>query len=520
MKSYGLLSIFCISFLVFSCSTDKENQDILGARKSIVTANNSSREQVDYSGAKKAVDSALASVPDSVEARCLKEILLLHSESSWTKDIDRWKSTIIAVQQMLSPLETRLQQLQVVEDPDSDQLDLLDLLIHSRNSVYSLIAYGLSDLFSGDIDNSGNVKIDSSILRSLLEAQRCYNGQAKRLAFETINQFGMKVKTQLLDILSLPISPEVRQYAVSHLANTADESLVGTYTKILSNKQESNQVLYSTVVALEKIGSKKIMPALKAATTSNSAIVRMHAAKLAHRLNSGTSVVDLMYLLADSDSYVKSTAISALNRIGQPAMPNLLRTLDQSGENIVGSSFGEYQFIANAFIDNVRTANRRSAVQRSTLQILGDLKIKNTVKILIQLLANDELKASARNALINMGGKVIPQLIQTCQDIDASVSLRVESARALLSIGDLRATEPLIDLLLDLNTPKGIQGICTQFIGNTLSRGKDLRAVKALGYALELDDSTAIQAAIALGKLKIKDNGLVNNQLIRIAENT
>ena len=47
------------------------------------------------------------------------------------------KSTIIAVQQMLSPLETRLQQLQVVGDPDSDQLDLLDLLIHSRNSVYS-----------------------------------------------------------------------------------------------------------------------------------------------------------------------------------------------------------------------------------------------------------------------------------------------------------------------------------------------------------------------------------------------
>ena len=30
LKSYGLLSIFCISFLVVSCSTDKENQDILG----------------------------------------------------------------------------------------------------------------------------------------------------------------------------------------------------------------------------------------------------------------------------------------------------------------------------------------------------------------------------------------------------------------------------------------------------------------------------------------------------------
>ena len=520
LKSYGLLSIFCISFLVVSCSTDKENQDILVARKSIVTVNNSSKEQVDYSNAKKAVESALASVPDSVEAMCLKEILSLHSESSWTKDIDRWKSTIIVVQKMLSPLETGLQQLQVVEDPDSDQLDLLDLLIHSRNSVYSLIAYGLSDLFSGDIDNGGNVKIDSSILRSLLEAQRCYNYQAKRLAFETINQFGMRVKTQLLDILSMPISPEVRQYAISHLANLADESLVETYTQILANKQETNQVLYSTVVALEKIGSKKVIPALKAATRSNSAIVRMHAAKLVHRLNSSTSVVDLMYLLADSDSYVKSTAISALNQIGQPAMPNLVQTLDQNGENIVGSSFGEHQFIANAFIDNTRTANRRSAVQRSTLQILGDLKIENTVKILIQLLANDELKASARNALIKMGGKVVPQLIQTCQNMDASVSVRVESARALLSMGDLRATEPLIDLLLDLNTPKEIQGISAQFMGNTLSRGKDLRAVKALGYALELDDSTAIQAASALGKLKIKDNGLVNKQLIRIAENT
>merc|ERR1711964_565875 len=44
------------------------------------------------------------------------------------------------------------------------------------------------------------------------------------------------------------------------------------------------------------------------------------------------------------------------------------------------------------------------------------------------------------------------------------------------------------------------------------------RAIDALGQALSFDDTTAAQAALALGKIKVKDNIVVNDKLIDIAE--
>ena len=516
MKLYGLLSIFCISVVFFGCGADKENQDILVARQAIFSANNSDAGQAKYAVAKKAIDSALTSVPDLIEAKCLKKLFALHSGSNWTTDIHQWQKTISTVQKILSEVKTEIEQLKATEDPDSDQLDSLDMLIRSQNSVYSLIAYGLSDVFS---NNDIGSEIDPLILQVLLEAQRCYDGQAKKLAFHTISQFGIRAKTGLLSVLSSKTTAEVRQYAITHLGNLKDRKLVGIFTQILATKEAPTQVLYATIVALEKIGTTKIVPALKIAIQTNSAIVRMHAAKLVHQLNAKSAIADLMYLLADSDSYAKSAATRALKRIGQSAIPHLVQTLDQDGKNIVGASVGEHQFIANAFIDDTRVNNRRNIVQQSVLQILGELKNKSVIDNLIQLLANDELKGAAQNALISMGRVAVPKLIQTSQNENANSTIRIESARTLLSIKDLRATEPLIDLLLNINTPKEIQGIATQFIGNTLSRGRDLRGIEALGYALGLDDTTATQAAIALGKIKIKDNPTVNSQLIRTAEN-
>ena len=51
----------------------------------------------------------------------------------------------------------------------------------------------------------------------------------------------------------------------------------------------------------------------------------MHAAKLLGSIQAETAVPDLVRLLADPNSYVKDTAIDALNRIGEPAVAHSLR---------------------------------------------------------------------------------------------------------------------------------------------------------------------------------------------------
>ena len=518
MQAYQLESKLCwfvgivlIGLILVGCGP-RENRDVIVARKAIVLANMGESDK--YDSAQKSIDSALASNPDLIEAQCLKQILALHTGSNWSTDITKWRSTVGAVRKLLSGVVAEIQRLEIAEDPDSDQLDQLDMLIRSRNSVYALIAYGLAGIASGNT----SIAADTEILQALLEAERCYNDKARNSAFRVIDQLGSNARSSLLELLASQTTPETRQFAVNHLGKLKDPTLIETFKQILANKAESAQVLYSAIIAIEKIGTPEIIPALKVATRANPAIVRMHAAKLINRLDAADTTEDLLFLLADSDTYTKDMAIDTLTQLGQSTVPYLSQTLSQHGQNIVSTSAGEHRFIANAFIDDVRISNRRNAVQRATLQALGNLKSKSAISDLVSLLEDDDLKGSAKSALISMGGTVVPQLIETCQDSGASSSIRIGCAQALLSIKDLRATEPLIDLLVDLKTPKEIQAIAAQFMGATKSRGKNQRAIDALGQALSFDDTTATQSALALGNIKVKNNIVVNGKLIYIAE--
>ncbi|MDP6594779.1 MAG: HEAT repeat domain-containing protein [Candidatus Poribacteria bacterium] len=500
-----------IGLILVGCGP-RENRDIMVARQAIVLANMGESDK--YDSAQKSIDSALASNPDLIEAQCLKRILALRTDSSWSTDITKWRSTVGTVRKLLSGVVAEIQRLEVAEDPDSDQLDQLDMLIRNRNSVYGLTAYGLAGIASGNT----SIADETEILRALLEAERCYDDGARSSAFKAIDQLGSNARSSLLEILASQTTPEIRQFAVNHLGKLKDPTLIETFKQILANKAESAQVLYSAIIAIEKIGTPEIIPALKVATRANPAIVRMHAAKLINRLDAVDTTEDLLFLLADSDTYTKDMAIDTLTQLGQSTIPHLSQTLNQHGQNIVSTSAGEHRFIANAFIDDVRISNRRNAVQRAVLQVLGNLKTKSVISDLVSLLEDDDLKGGAKNALISMGGTVVPQLIETCQDSGANSSIRIGCAQALLSIKDLRATEPLIDLLVDPQTPKEIQAIAAQFMGVTKSRGNNQRAIDALGQSLSFDDTTATQAALALGQIKVKDNIVVNDKLIDIAE--
>ena len=257
-KLCWLVGIVLIGLILVGCGP-RENRDVMVARQAIVLANMG--ESGKYDSAQKSIDSALASNPDLIEAQCLKQILVLHTDSNWSTDITKWRSTVGAVRKLLSGVVAEIQRLEVAEDPDSDQLDQLDMLIRSRNSVYGLIAYGLAGI-------AGNTSIaaETEILQALLEAERCYNNKARNSAFRIIDQLGSNARSSLLEILASQTTPETRQFAVNHLGNLKDPTLIETFKQILANKAESAQVLYSAIIAIEKIGTPEIIPALKVAT--------------------------------------------------------------------------------------------------------------------------------------------------------------------------------------------------------------------------------------------------------------
>ena len=80
--------------------------------------------------------------------------------------------------------------------------------------------------------------------------------------------------------------------------------------------------------------------------------------------------------------------------------------------------------------------------------------------------------------------------------------IRIKVADALGAIGDRRAIAPLIEALN--NDPhKEVKALAATGLGNMRAR----RAVSALTEALSYDDTTATNAAEALGKIGGNDSG-------------
>ena len=86
----------------------------------------------------------------------------------------------------------------------------------------------------------------------------------------------------------------IRRQAVKHLGDLKDPELIPQFESILRNKNESPDVLYNTIIAVEQIKDKPILSALKLATRTNAAQVRMHAAKLIGRLKAEDAIADLI----------------------------------------------------------------------------------------------------------------------------------------------------------------------------------------------------------------------------------
>lgn len=506
MKNYYIICvnlILCVAFLT-GCA-DKEDKALISARQAIVNG--------DYAAAESAVEKSRANDSENQEAVFLSRLLQLRNRA----DTNGWHQAIGQILDHLKTVNTDVQAITILDDPDSDELNRQERLIRTRNSISGLLVSSLAlavekqpELLS-DLAN----RSDAVVVTALLEAQKCYQPTVHKTIDTLLLQISKITENTVSNLTALlkdtrQSDPQVREAAIRELSTLQSDTLSPIYQSLLSKTDEAPEVSYSAIVAVESLCqpesqlNEEIVPLLQLATRNNNAQVRMHAAKLIGRLQAETTVDDLIKLLSDSNTYVKATAIEALYRIGEPSIIPLLAVLNTGATNIIpdeDNGFSEqYRYIASAYIDDSWMKKYRLRAQSAAIETLGKLRPDEAVLPLITLLSNEDLKGAAIAALISMRGTAVPKLIETLQTGEHSVQL--ESAKALSTIGDRRAIQPFIDILTgDVN--KEVKAIAAQGLGNMRARGTDNAAVIALTAALELDDTTVTQAAEALGKINV-----------------
>ena len=506
MNQKTLFSISVVILIVgFSIGCgEKEDKDILDAR--LATA------EGDYSAVQSAVERALANNPKQAEALSLQQLLRLRSSS----DVSAWQSGLEQVLSHLKPLNEDIQEISNREDPDSDELDRQERLIRSRNSISGFLvdsfaetAVKQSSLLS-DLVNQPN----PVIITALLEGEKCFQPAPRETAVRLIQ--GATTNDAVINLLIQATQhrdPRIRREAIKHLGNLRSVELIPTFESVLQKKDEFPDVLYHVIVALEKlIDEASVVPALKEATKTNTTQVRIHAAKLIGRLKAEAGIDEMIRLLADSNTYVTSAAAKALVEIGDASVPPLLEVLDTRARDVIPSGdsefMQEYQYIANVFIDDSRLQQRRVSTQALAIEVLGTLRSRATIPRLVNLLADNDLRVSALNALVAMGTAATPYLYPALEH--ETEKIRISIAEALSQIQDRRTIGPLIAALRSDDQRKEVKAHAAKALGLMRARGPNNSAISALAHALSLDETTATNAAVALGLISVSTDEVIH----------
>ena len=487
---------------------EKENRNIIEARAAIIRG--------DYTAAQTAVQKTDAG---NQEAKHLSAFL----QNRTRTDTNSWHQAISQSNTYLETLAADILTISLQEDPDSDELDRQERLTRSQNSISGLFALSLAEavkkhpaLLSELVSHA-----DSAVVTALLAAEKCYQPNARAAVRELTTKLGEgESVVALLQQATHHSDTAIQKEAVRHLGAMRKPELIPVFEDVLAKVDSAPEVAYMAIVALEQLRTvisdgAAIVQGLQLALKNNSAQARMYAAKLIGTIQAQTAVPDLIRLLADPNIYVKDTAIDALNRIGNPAIAPLLEVLNTKARNLIPDEdtgfTTDYQYIASAYIDNLWMKKYRIGTQSAAIKALGLLKVEEGVKPLIAALENEDLQEEALAALVEMRGVAVPFMIDALKN--APDKIRVEIANGLGQIGDRRAIIPLIEAL-DTDPHKEVKAFTAIGLGNMRARGENKSAVTALTNALSYDDTTATNAAEALGNISVSTAEAVQSLII------
>jgi HEAT repeat protein len=571
-----IITLLFFTSLIIGCG-QKENKNLVNAKNLIAEGK--------YQDAKKEIQLALSKEGKNPESLCISEVLAVKDKKSATD----WQATIEKVLRYIEPLNKDIKELEKLDKEvglDDDELERLETLIRQRNSGIGFLARSIDDASQkGEpwvqelMNNSASL-----LVSAMLEAGKSFEPVTRESAERVILKMGTLPSGAGVGVAIDPLIAElknpdadIRSQAVLFLGKlfaslTNDfvlwktERAIAPISELLKNKSEDLPVIYNAVVALEMIvegqegkeargqegrnNNPAILPSshlaspiepLILALKTKSAQARMHAAILLGKLKvqkdnpltpftKGDAIPNLIMLLADNNTYVQTTAINVLTSYGQPAVEPLLEVLRQSGKNVIPDEPGditkEEAYIANAYIDEDKLKARRISVQVAAITALGKIKAEAAIEPLINLLDNDDLKASAATALTTMGSLAVDDLTITIEGMRTEASseeLRAQAASILGNINDLRAVNSLISVVgYELNDDnKDVRANAIESLGKMKVRGENFTPLlpsreKKQGISITGSNGVSVVKALAEILAKATDDKTRNNAVVAL----
>ncbi|MDZ8239416.1 MAG: HEAT repeat domain-containing protein [Nostoc sp. ChiQUE01a] len=243
--------------------------------------------------------------------------------------------------------------------------------------------------------------------------------------------------------------------------------------------------------------------------------MRSSAASALSKIGSKSAITRLIKLIKDSDSNVRSSAASALSKIGsKSAITGLIKLIEDSDSNVrliaalhlgqIGSKAVISQLIK--FIED-----SDSNVRFIAADALGKIGSEATIPRLIKLLENPDsnVRSSAVDALVKIGSEAtIPRLIKLIEHPDSNV--RYSAADALGKIGSKAAIPGLIKLIE--HPDSNVRYSVALVLGQLVSKA----AIPGLIKLIEDPDSNVrLIAVLALAKI---GSEATNTGLIKLIE--
>ncbi|MBD3181400.1 hypothetical protein GF312_03850 [Candidatus Poribacteria bacterium] len=490
------LVVFCA--LLWAGCGEKENENLANARTLIQQGKY--KESQDVSQLKNELNLALQVESGNPEALCPLKALEIISSSADSSSRQKAISDIIS---MVNSIEEQIKELEAIDEDlrtDDDEDNLVKLERKWISSIEPATMILVSD--SSWISSSGKTAVDL-----LVECLKVHNTEIRGKVVDLLVSF----KDITFEGLIAALQNEnriVRRQAVIALGKIGDDRAIDPVVELLTD--EDPGVKFYIPVALRMIGGDKMVEALHKAMKNEMAQVRIAAADILGAIEDDTGIDLLIELLADNNSYVKTSANNALIKIGKPVVPKLIEVLNTEAEGI---QLPSTDFIGDKIGDEyVKELSKRTALQVSAASILGTIGDPDAIPSLIVAMQREttfdatetekanaaSVRSGASSALVDIGPAAVEPLIDVLKN--SRNNNAVENAASILgSIGDDRAVEPLIAALKDER--KSLRSMAADSLGTL----KDRRAVPQLIEALKDEDAvTRANAAASLGTINDK----------------
>lgn len=293
--------------------------------------------------------------------------------------------------------------------------------------------------------------------------------------------------------------------ALEVLGWIGDARAVEPIVKLLRAKTTPEPLRSRATEALRRLGAAAVEPLIGVMNDAPDD-VKLHAIAALGSLHDARAVEPLMEILRSKNDDVRIAALEALGQIGDAratdqllyflrnkTLKDLLRARSAEALGWVRS-----EEAVKALVEQL--SDKRELVRAYAAVALGRTRDGRVVKpLLVPLVTAGEterVRMNASEAIVAIGFAGVPALAAALRSTDAKV--RATAAEMLGRVGDVRAVEPLVQLLGDKEETVQLEAV------SALGALADARALKPLLLTLRKPDAgvqVRARAARAIGKL-------------------